>query len=315
MRREHDEKKRACDLIYLDTKRYTSLRNLKIVYFAIIIIQLSMAVMGIAAINTIGVNWKSLFPLVSIGIWSLLYWLLILILQCRKAKKTFELRFLVNGLSGLLVSFIFWILYSSLSLFDNNPLIGFDFSLWILLLYLIFSILYIGLVILGVHKGVFKKIKEKSQTPKALAISAFFSAILPSTGIMGMYTSKILRAHASDAVQDIIGTTALVLVIFLPILAHINFVQCFYCKKYKISCDEYGNTTSPNLEYHKKQKRKNIERKEEVLEQTNISKGKSVKKDIPLLIKILIGILAVPIILIFIVFLVFFIKGFIQGIS
>lgn len=100
-------KKNACDLIYLDTKRYTSPRNLKTVYFAIIIIPLSMAVMGIAAINTIGVNWKSLFPLVSIGIWSLLYWLLILILQCRKAKKTFELRFLVNGLSGLLVSSIF----------------------------------------------------------------------------------------------------------------------------------------------------------------------------------------------------------------
>lgn len=304
----------AKDLIYLDSKRYISIKSLRVLYWAISIIPFIMIVWGIVAINTIGLNWMSLFPLISIVVWSLLYWTFVLTVQGRKAK-TFELRFLVNGLSGLLVSSIFWIFYSSLSLFDNNPLIGFDFSLWILLLYLIFSILYIGLVILGVHKGVFKKIKEKSQTPKALAISAFFSAILPSTGIMGMYTSKFLRAHASDAVQDIIGTTALVLVIFLPILAHINFVQYFYCKKYKISCDEYGNTTSPNLEYHKKQKRKNIERKEEVLEQTNISKGKSVKKDIPLLIKILIGILAVPIILIFIVFLVFFIKGFIQGIS
>lgn len=307
--------KNACDLIYLDTQRYTSLRNLKIIYWAIIIIPLSMAVLGIAAINTIGVNWKSLFPLVSIGSWSLLYWLLVFILQSRKVKKTFELRFLVNGISGLLVSSLFWIIYSSLSLFDNNPLIGFDFSLWILLFYLLFSILYIGLVVLGVHKGIFKKIKKKSQTPKALAISAFFSAILPSAGIMGMYTSKILRAHASDAIQDIIGTFALVLVIFLPILAHINFVQYFYCKKYKISCDEYGNTTSPNLEYHKKQKSKKVERKEEVLEQTNVSKGKPAKKNIPLLIKILIGILVVPIILIFIVFTVFFIKGFIQGIS
>lgn len=304
----------AKDLIYLDSKRYISIKSLRVLYWAISIIPFIMIVWGIVAINTIGLNWMSLFPLISIVVWSLLYWTFVLTVQGRKTK-TFELRFLVNGLSGLLVSSIFWILYSSLSLFDNNPLIGFDFSLWILLLYLIFSILYIGLVILGVHKGVFKKIKEKSQTPKALAISAFFSAILPSTGIMGMYTSKILRAHASDAVQDIIGTTALVLVIFLPILAHINFVQYFYCKKYKISCDEYGNTTSPNLEYHKEQKRKNIERKEEVLEQTNISKGKSGKKDIPLLIKILIGILAVPIILIFIVFLVFFIKGFIQGIS
>ncbi len=307
--------KNACDLIYLDTQRYTSLRNLKIIYWAIIIIPLSMAVLGIAAINTIGVNWKSLFPLVSIGSWSLLYWLLVFILQSRKVKKTFELRFLVNGISGLLVSSLFWIIYSSLSLFDNNPLIGFDFSLWILVFYLLFSILYIGLVVLGVHKGIFKKIKKKSQTPKALAISAFFSAILPSAGIMGMYTSKILRAHASDAIQDIIGTFALVLVIFLPILAHINFVQYFYCKKYKISCDEYGNTTSPNLEYHKKQKSKKVERKEEVLEQTNVSKGKPAKKNIPLLIKILIGILVVPIILIFIVFTVFFIKGFIQGIS
>ena len=137
-------KKNACDLIYLDTQRYTSLRNLKIVYCAIIIIPLSMAVMGIAAINTIGVNWKSLFPLVSIGIWSLLYWLLVLILQCRKVKKSFELRFLVNGLSGLLLSSLFWILYSSLSLFDDNPLLGFDFPLWILLFYLLFSTLYIG---------------------------------------------------------------------------------------------------------------------------------------------------------------------------
>ena len=308
-------KKNACDLIYLDTQRYTSLRNLKIIYWAIIIIPLSIAVLGIAAINTIGFNWKSLFPLVSIGIWSLLYWLLVLILQCRKVKKTFELRFLVNGLSGLLISSLFWIIYSSLSLFDNNPLIGFDFSLWILLFYLLFSILYIDLVILGVHKGIFKKIKEKSQTPKALAVSAFFSAILPSAGIMGMYTSKVLRAYASDAVQDIVGTTALVLVIFLPILAHINFVQYFYCKKYKISCDEYGNTTSPNLEYQKKQKRNKAKQKEVDLELPNVSKGKSSKKNIPLLIKILIGILVVPIILIFIVFLVFFIKGFIQGIS
>ena len=307
--------KNACDLIYLDTQRYTSLRNLKIIYWAIIIIPLSMAVIGIAAINTVGVNWKSLFPLVSIGIWSLLYWLLVLILQCRKVKKTFELRFLVNGLSGLLISSLFWILYSSLSLFDNNPLIGFDFSLWILLFYLLFSILYIGLVILGVHKGIFKKIKKKSQTPKALAISAFFSAILPSAGIMGMYTSKILRAHASDAVQDIVGSTALVLVIFLPILAHINFVQYFYCKKYNISCDEYGNTTSPNLEYHKKQKRKKAELKEVVPEQPIISKARSSKKNIPLLIKILIGIFIIPIILIFFVFLVFFVKGFLQGIS
>ena len=307
-------KNNARDLIYLDTRRYMSLDNLRVFYWAIIIIPIIMVTWGIVAINTVGVNLRSLFPLISIGIWSLFYWLFVLIIQSPKVKKTFELRFLVNGIFGFLISSLFWIIYASLSLLDNNPIIGFDFSLWILLLYLLFSAFYIGLVVLGVHKGIFKKIKEKSQTPKFWAISAFFAAILPGAGVMGMYTSRILRAYASVAVQDIVGRSALILVIFLPILAHINFVQYFYCKKYKISCDEYGNTTSPNLEYHKKQKRKNAERKEEILEQTNISKDEYSKKNIPLLIKILIGILVAPIILIFIVFLVFFIKGFIQGI-
>ena len=307
-------KENVRDLIYLDSKRYISIQSLRVLYWAISIIPIIMLIWGIVAIKTIGLKWMSLFPLISIVAWSLLYWTFVLTVQ-EKKKKTFELRFLVNGVSGLLISSLFWILYASLSLFEDDPTIGFGFLLWILLFYLLFSILYIGLVILGVHKGIFKKIKEKAQTPKFMAISAFFAAILPSTGVMGMYTSRILRAYASVAVQDIVGRSALILVIFLPILAHINFVQYFYCKKYKISCDEYGNTTSPNLEYHKKLKRKKIERKEVVLEQTNISNGKSVKKNIPLLIKILIGILVVPIILIFIVFLVFFIKGFIQGIS
>lgn len=307
-------KQNVRDLIYLDSKRYISIQSLRVLYWAISIIPIIMLIWGIVAIKTIGLNWMSLFPLLSIVSWSLLYWMFVLTVQ-RKKKKTFELRFLVNGVSGLLISSLFWILYASFSLLEDVPTIGFGFLLWILLFYLLFSILYIGLVILGVHKGIFKKIKEKSQTPKFLAISAFFAAILPSAAVLGMYTSRILRTYASVAMQDIIGRSALVLVIFLPILAHINFVQYFYCKKYKISCDEYGNTTSPDLEYHKKQKRKKIERKEEVLEQANISKGKSAKKSIPLLIKILIGILFVPIILIFVVFLVFFIKGFIQGIS
>ena len=303
-------KDNARDLIYLDTRRYMSLDNLRVFYWAIIIIPIIMVTWGIAAINTVGVNLRSLFPLISIGIWSLFYWLFVLIIQSPKVKKTFELRFLVNGISGFLISSLFWILYASLSLLDNNQIIGFDFSLWILFFYLLFSAFYIGLVVLGVRKGIFKKIKEKSQTPKALAISAFFSAILPSAGVMGMYTSKMLRAHASDAVQNIVGTVALVLVIFAPILAHINFVQYYYCKKYKILCDEYGDTTSPYLERKTKEKKEKNESRD-----TNGSATVITKKKLPLIVKILIGIVAVPVAFFVVVFLVFFIKGFIKGIS
>jgi hypothetical protein len=148
-----------------------------------------------------------------------------------------------------------------------------------------------------------------------LPAKAFFAAILPSSGLIGMYVSRILRTYASVAVQDIVGNSALISIIFLPILAHINFVQYFYCKKYNITRDEYGHTTSPNLEYHKKTRRNKAERKKVLLARPNVSNGKSKKKKIPLIVKILIGIVGIPIIFILIVFLVFFIKGFIQGIS
>ncbi len=160
-------KEKAKDLIYLDSNRYISIQSLRVLYLAIIIIPFTMVIWGAVAIHTVGVNFKSLLPIISIAIWSLLYWTFVLIIQNR--KKTFELRFLVNGVSGLLISSLFWILYASLSIIADEPIIGFDFLLWLLIFYLLFSAIYIGLVVLGVHKGIFKKIKEKSKKPKAFA--------------------------------------------------------------------------------------------------------------------------------------------------
>lgn len=298
-------RERACDLIYLNTKRYTSISNLRTLYWAIIIFPCIMMLMSIAAINTNGVSWKSLFPLISIAIWSLLYWIFVLMIQSKKTKKTFELRFLVNGISGLLVSSLFWIFCTSFNLVADDPVFEFDFSLWILFLYLIFSVAYIALIVIGVHKGIYKKIREKGHTPRAIAVDAFFASIIPVAGLLGMVTSKLLRAYASVSVQNIVATVAFVLIIFLPALAHINFVQYFYCKKYGILCDEYGDTTSPKLERQIKEKKEKI---------NNLGK-KQAKKKVPLIIKILIGIVSVPIIFFVIVFIVFFIKGFIQGIA
>ena len=113
-------KENVRDLIYLDPKRYISIQSLRVLYWAISIIPIIMLIWGIVAIKTIGLNWMSLFPLISIAVWSLLYWTFVLTVQGKK-KKTFELRFLVNGVSGLLISSLFWILYASLSLFEDDP--------------------------------------------------------------------------------------------------------------------------------------------------------------------------------------------------
>ena len=58
-------------LIYLDSKRYISIQSLRVLYWAISIIPFIMMVWGIVEINTIGLNWISLFPIISIAVWSL----------------------------------------------------------------------------------------------------------------------------------------------------------------------------------------------------------------------------------------------------
>ena len=64
-------REKAKDLVYLNTDNYISIDSLLTFYWEIIIIPLIMIVFGVASISTIGVNWKSLFPLISIGVWSL----------------------------------------------------------------------------------------------------------------------------------------------------------------------------------------------------------------------------------------------------
>ena len=75
------------DLIYLDSKRYISIQSLRVLYWAISIIPFIMIIWGIVAMNNIALNWISLFPLISIAVWSLLYWIFVLTIQRKKTKK------------------------------------------------------------------------------------------------------------------------------------------------------------------------------------------------------------------------------------
>lgn len=240
--------KKVRDLVYLDSKRYISLDSLRTFYWGIIIIPFMMVVMGIAG--------ESAFPIISIAIWSLLYWTFVLVIQSKRTKKTFELRFLVNGIAGLFISFLFWIFVASFNIASDTPFLKFNFFLWILLFYLIFTVIYVALVILGVHKGVFEKMRAFSRTKTAIAISAFFGALIPGAGVSGMYASRLIRAHASVSIQHAIITVLTVLLIFIPALAHINFVQYYFCKKYRITCDEDGCSTSAKLMPLNKKKQK-----------------------------------------------------------
>ena len=110
--------------------------------------------------------------------------------------------------------------------------------------------------------------------------------------------SRLMRAHASERAQTIVVTIGIVLLIFLPAIAHINFVQYYYCKKYGITCDEDGNETSPKLEHKPKAPKRRAR------------KIKKVKKKLPLEVRILIGIVCTCAA----IFLALFIIGFIRSI-
>lgn len=278
------------NFIYLDTKRYISLSFLKAFYWKVLIIPIIMIVMGIAG--------KSLFPLVSIAVWSLLWWIFVLILQSKRVKKTFELRFLVNGILGLFVSSLFCILYIAINLVSDAPFAELNFFLWILLFYLLFTAIYMAVIILFVHKGIYSKIKEKSQSKTALMLTGIFSGLLPGAGISGMYSARFLRAHASMDIRYTVAAVGFVLLIFLIGLANVNFVQYYYCKKYGITCDEDGNETSPELERRPKAPK------------CRARKMKKVKKKRPLAVRILIGIVCA----VAAIFLALFIIGFIRSI-
>ncbi len=286
------------DLIYLDTERYTSLDNLRVFYWGIIILPFFMVLIGIISIKMIGVCWRSLFPIVSIAVWSVLYWIFVLTIQSKKTKKTFELRFLVNGICGVFLSSLWWIFAASFSFPTDTPLFEPDFLLLILPFYLLFTVIYIAAIILGVHKGIYGKIREKGRSRTFLMISAYAGAILPGMGSVGMNMSRLMRAHASERAQTIAVTIGIVLLIFLPAIAHINFVQYYYCKKYGITCDEDGNETSPKLERKPK------------VPKRRARKIKKVKKKLPLAVRILIGIVCTCAA----IFLALFIIGFIRSI-
>ena len=288
------------NLIYLDTQRYMSIDNLKAFYWCILIIPVSTVVMGVASIQVSGVSWKTLFPIVSTIVWSFIYWLFVLIIKSNHVKKTFTLRFIVNGVSGLLLSSLLMIFFFSLVFSSDIPFLSVDFIFWVMIFYIIFSLVYIALIILCIQKDFFATIRKKTQTKTFIIISAFFGELIPGAGVSGMYISRMMRSYAEIDVQYTVIVVLSLALIFIPALAHINFVQYYYCKKYNITCDENGNETSPNLE-EKAPKTKN--------KKMYKTHRKSDKKK-PLFLKILIAILCVPIA----VFLLLLFIGFLLSI-
>ena len=253
--------------------------------------------------------WHFVVILVIINVAFLLHLLFLKLIY----KNTYPMRFLSDWIVDMLLSWLFLnsafvVLYATKC--DTNFVV-----IGTLISYTTFLLLSIVWMIKRSKSDVYKKYAQMEKNKRPIEIAAV--SIISVSGTIGLVIGRIIT-RGLDIEKNIIAYVAFVIFIVVSMcfsLGHVNLLKYYYCKKYKIYCDEYGNTTSPDLEYHKKAKRNKVERKKVLLEQPNVSNDKPSKKKIPLIVKILIGVFCIPIILIFIVFLVFFIKGFIQGIS
>lgn len=252
--------------------------------------------------------WHFVVILVIINVAFLLHLLFLKLIY----KNTYPMRFLSDWIVDMLLSWLFLnsafvVLYATKC--DTNFVV-----IGTLISYTTFLLLSIVWMIKRSKSDVYKKYAQMKKNKRPIEIAAV--SIISVSGTIGLVIGRIIT-RGLDIEKNIIAYVAFAIFIVVSMcfsLGHVNLLKYYYCKKYKIYCDEYGNTTSPDLEYHKKAKRNKAERKKVLLEQPNVSNDKPSKKKIPLIVKILIGVFSIPIIFILIVFLVFFIKEFIQEI-
>lgn len=230
-------KKKATDFVYLNTKSYLSTQQLLT----------SVALLAVFAsiLFELGSMTKNWTPAIVAGGSLFAYIAFVWMIISGRIKNSFPLRFLVNGTSLLFLS-ILWseLCFAFVSIAEPKML---SLLLPVGILYVIFSLLYVGFTVIGVHVGIYGHIRHFNNMPAVVAINAVLSSFIPVAGVLGMLHGRELRLTlASDEQINRMFMLGVALA-FLCALGHVNFVQYYYCIKYSILCDENGDTTSPKL--------------------------------------------------------------------
>lgn len=272
------------NLIYLDAERYIDIDSVKVLPWATIILPFSV-IIGSSALQ-----WTGMIVAACICFFSSL--ILIRLLKSNRIKKTFRLRFLVNGIVSL---YIF--VEISLFMLMISMALKTTIMFWVLSAVIAFIVLYICIIVCMVHNDGFKSIQKVKTNRKFQKVSMIAGVFLPASGLIGYFLSKSMNRidtiTSTIKIDVVCILTSFVLVAIS--LGFINFVQYFYCVKYGINCDERGQNHSPCLEYTPKRKKQLKE-----------------NKKLPLLATILIGILCVLVSFFIIHFIIGFIKAIIK---
>ena len=142
-------KEKAKNLIYFDADKYININSIKVLPWATIIIPIFILVGSIVK------HWTGM--IVAVCVWFFSSVLFVNILQSNCVKKTFRIRFLVNGVVSF---YVFAIL--SLIMIATSMATGSHILLWLLPTVFAFVVVYICMVVYTVHIDGFKKIRKSS---------------------------------------------------------------------------------------------------------------------------------------------------------
>lgn len=270
--------------IYQNDTNYTSYDSMKYLFVCIFLF-LSLIIGTFAIVAKL---WWGLCILIFLDITFLLY-----LIVMPHIKKTYKIRFLSEGIIDTLLSLLF--LSSAFIIVFSTGCDSAGLTSGTLISYLLFTILTLVYTVCYSKSDAFQK--SNNVTRKKHLI--FLGMLIPSSGTIGMLIAKIFfkTFDFDDQVAVYICYTILVLVSFLFSLGYSNCLKYYYCIKYKVLCDKNGTENSPELESSKTK----------TIRKNSVVRKKAAK--IPVLVKIIIGVVLVPILLLF---LVAFIKVMMQ---
>ena len=123
------------DFVYLNTNRYVTIDNLKWGYWGTSVVLFYLGVIGFVS--------RELLPILFVIIYSILYWVFVTIIQSTRIKKSFELRFLVNGIATLFWFSLFMMLLVTICCYsDLSSSLGPKFVFYVIAFYILFFIIY-----------------------------------------------------------------------------------------------------------------------------------------------------------------------------
>ena len=267
--------------VYQNDTNYTSYDSLKYLFVCIFLF-LSFI---IGTFATVAKLWWGLCILIFLNTSFLLYMMVV-----PRIKKTYKFRFLSEGIVDTLLSLLF--LSSAFILLFSTGCDSAGLTYGTLISYLLFTTMLFVYNICYSRSIIFR---TRDNTPHKKSL-IFLGTLIPLSGTTGMIVAKVIfkTFDFNNQVATYICYTILILVSFLFSLGYSNYLKYYYCIKYKILCNGDGDENSPELEHEKKRKTPVISKK--------VSK-------IHMLLKIIIGVVLVPILLLF---LVAFIKVMMQ---